>query len=206
MVDTRVQTLRVLRAQAGDRPALDGLLRSVQAPLYRYIRSLIGDPALAEDVLQDVFLLIYRKLRHLRDPALFRPWAYRIASRRALRVLERERKRSGYSLDDLGTEPLAAPPQFESSLIASLLPLLTAISPASRAVLSLHYLEDLSLQETADVLGIPIGTAKSRLGYGLEAMRRLLASPGFDGRTYGRPLAHSRPVNTETKPSGGRHE
>mgnify|MGYP000850460194 CR=1 FL=1 len=52
----------VLRAQAGDREALDELLKLVQAPLYRYILSLVGACALAEDILQEVFILIYRKL------------------------------------------------------------------------------------------------------------------------------------------------
>ena len=73
----------VLRAQTGDHEALDALLRSVQEPLYRYIVSLVSSRTLAEDILQEVFLLLYRKLRWLREPELFRPWAYRIATREA---------------------------------------------------------------------------------------------------------------------------
>lgn len=175
MAQARDQTFRVLRAQAGDREALDALLRSVQGPLYRYVRDLVGDPHLAEDVLQDVFVLICRKLRWLREPKLFKPWAYRIASRRALRAVRGERRRAGRPMDEAG-EPVAPPPRYDPDLVASLPPLLANLTPASRAVLSLHYLQEMSLQETADVLGIPLGTAKSRLGYGLEALRRLLAS------------------------------
>jgi DNA-directed RNA polymerase specialized sigma24 family protein len=52
----------VLRAQSGDAEALDALLGGVQEPLYRYIFRLVGDPHLARDVLQDVFVLIIRKL------------------------------------------------------------------------------------------------------------------------------------------------
>ncbi len=167
-------TFRVLRAQSGDRQALDDLLRSFQDALYRYVRGLVGDPAMAEDVLQDVFLIICRSLRHLREPRFFQPWAYRIASRRALRVAERERNRSGLSLEDSGVEPRTVTPRDDSSWVAALPSLLASVSPASRAVLSLHYLEDLSLQETADVLEIPVGTAKSRLGYGLASIRRLM--------------------------------
>ncbi len=173
----RDQTFRVLRAQAGDRQALDDLLRSVQRPLYRYIRSLVGDRQLAEDVLQDVFVLICRKLRWLREPSLFRSWAYRIASRRALRVLWGERRRSGQPMDEVSVDPVPPPPAYDPHLIASLPTLLASLSPGSRAVLSLHYLHEMSLQETADVLGIPLGTAKSRLGYGLETLRRLM-KPG----------------------------
>ncbi len=179
MTEAKEQTFRVLRAQAGDRQALDALLRSVQTPLLGYVRSLVSDPNLAEDVLQDVFVLICRKLRWLREPALFRPWAYRIASRRAFRVLQGERKRAernraGRSVDD-DVEPAVEPPRYDPELIASLPTLLAAVSSSSRAVLSLHYLQEMSLQETADILGIPLGTTKSRLAYGLKALRQLLA-------------------------------
>ena len=81
MADAGDETLRVLLAQAGDREALDELFKSVQTPLYGYILSLAGDRALAEDILQEVLIRIYRKLRWLREPELFRPWAYRIATR-----------------------------------------------------------------------------------------------------------------------------
>ncbi|MEM7586376.1 MAG: RNA polymerase sigma factor [Acidobacteriota bacterium] len=172
----RDQTFRVLRAQAGDRQALDELLLSVQKPLFGYIRGLVGNRQLAEDVLQDVLVLICRKLRWLREPALFRSWAYRIASRRALRVLEGERRRAGVATPAEEEERAAAPPAYDPALVASLPRFLAEISPRSRTVLSLHYLQEMSLQETADVLDIPLGTAKSRLGYGLEALRRLLNS------------------------------
>ena len=75
----------VLRAQSGDREAFDRLLRGVQGPLHRCVLSLAGQDAhLAEDVLQEVFLRLWRKLPWLREPALFRPWAYRVAARETL--------------------------------------------------------------------------------------------------------------------------
>jgi DNA-directed RNA polymerase specialized sigma24 family protein len=69
----------VLRAQVGDRQAIEALLRSVQPMLARYVRAVGGAPD-AEDVTQDVMVLIYRKLWTLTAPDLFRPWAYRIAT------------------------------------------------------------------------------------------------------------------------------
>src|SRR5262249_57471397 len=80
-----------LRAQTGDREAFDQLFRLAQEPLYRYIFSLVGARALAEDILQEVFILIYRKIRWLREPELFRPWAYRIATREAFKHLTPQR-------------------------------------------------------------------------------------------------------------------
>ena len=59
----------VLQAQSGSHEALNELFRSVQEPLFRYVVSLVRDQHLAEDILQEVFIRIYRKLRWLREPA-----------------------------------------------------------------------------------------------------------------------------------------
>ncbi|MGH9935324.1 MAG: RNA polymerase sigma factor [Blastocatellia bacterium] len=162
-----------LRAQAGDREAFDRLLRLVQAPLYRYIFSLVGARALAEDILQEVFILIYRKVRWLREPELFRPWAYRIATREAFKHLKRERRWSDKAEDESVLAELPAPPRDELApeLIAQLV---AKLSPASRAVIVLHYLHEMPLAEIAEVMGVAVGTVKSRLAYGLDLMRRQL--------------------------------
>src|SRR4030095_1214837 len=82
----------VLQAQSGSREALNELFKSIQEPLFRYIVSLVRDQHLAEDILQEVFIRIYRKLRWLRDPEVLRAGAYQIASREAFRYLNRERR------------------------------------------------------------------------------------------------------------------
>src|SRR6476659_9078513 len=82
----------VLQAQSGSNEALDELFKSVQGPLFRYVVSLVKDQHLAEDILQEVFIRIYRKLRWLREPHAFRAWSYQIASREAFRYLNRERR------------------------------------------------------------------------------------------------------------------
>jgi RNA polymerase sigma-70 factor (ECF subfamily) len=167
----------VLRAQSGDREALDELLKSVQGPLYRYINSLVGERAPAEDILQEVFFRIYRKLGWLREPELFRAWAYRIATREAFRHLRREKRHAERFGDEAALDARAAPPpreEFAPELAARLPQLIADLSPASRAVIALYYLHEMSLEETAEVLGIPLGTVKSRLSYGLESLRRRL--------------------------------
>jgi RNA polymerase sigma-70 factor (ECF subfamily) len=170
------ETRWVLRAQAGDREALDDLLRAVQGPLFGYVRGLVGERPLAEDVLQDVFLLIYRNLRFLREPELFRPWAYRIATRAAFKALRKERRWSEQVRDEAVLEalPARAPGGAQPDLVARLPELVGRVSPASRAVLLLHYLHEMPLDEVADVLGIAPGTARSRLAYGLEGLRKEL--------------------------------
>jgi len=164
-----------LRAQAGDREAFDRLFRLLQEPLYHYIFSLVGARAPAEDILQDVFILIYRKIRWLREPELFRPWVYRIATREAFKHLKRERRWSDKTEDESVLLNLPAPsrdelsPEMISRLVAQLV---ERLSPASRAVIVLHYLHEMPLAEIAEALGVAVGTVKSRLAYGLDLMRR----------------------------------
>jgi RNA polymerase sigma-70 factor (ECF subfamily) len=171
---TADQTVLVLLAQTGDRSALEQLLRDAYVPLRRYITRLAGTD-LADDILQETSLQIFRKLQFLREPAVFRPWTFRIASRIAFSHLKHARR--WQPLDD-------APPEILTTLNLSLgeppdeafLNLLDRVSPASRAVLLLRYQHDLSLEESAAILEIPIGTAKSRLHYGVTALRKHLTA------------------------------
>ncbi len=159
----------VLKAQAGDREALDALLTRMQGPLFRYLRAVLGDATLAEDVLQEVLFTIYRKLDWLRDPALFEPWAFRIASRAAFRKLKKTRRLHEEPLPpDLPAEVV---PDEHEPLLEALPAHIDALSPASRAVLTLHYTQSMTLSDIAEVLGISIGTVKSRLAYGLRCLR-----------------------------------
>lgn len=160
----------VLRAQSGDRKALETLLEGVQRPLHRYVLRLIGNRPSADDVLQETLMRIYRKLRWLDDPALFTPWAYRIASREAFRFLARQQQSQARYVDDARLEAMPDTPA-DSPDASDLERLVEQASPASRAVLILHYQHDLTIDEVAAVLGIPPGTVKSRLAYGLRRLR-----------------------------------
>jgi RNA polymerase sigma-70 factor (ECF subfamily) len=177
MTNREQEAHKVLLAQTGHRQALDELFKGMQEPLYRYICGLIGDAHLAEDILQEVFIIIYRKLRWLREPELFRPWAYRITTRETFKRLKRERKWSEQIRDEAVLEMIPESPvseNFPPELIAQLPQLLTRISPASHAVIALHYLQEMTIEETAEVLGIAVGTVKSRLAYGLASLRQQL--------------------------------
>ncbi len=167
------ETLWALRAQCGDREALEHLLRSVQPTLHRYVRRLVG-AADADDVVQDVLVSIARNVVWLVEPRLFRPWAYRIASRASFSHLRRVRRRGVEETDGTVLAALPgpdAPP--DNELLAELLDG-DVLSPASRAVLVLHFQEEMQLDEVAAVLEIPLGTVKSRLAYGLKTLRHYL--------------------------------
>jgi RNA polymerase sigma-70 factor (ECF subfamily) len=168
----------VLRAQCRDREALEALLRSVQPSLRRYLCGLVGSTD-ADDLQQDVLMTVVRRLGSLDDPGLFRPWLFRIASRQAFRHI-RERRRWQEQHDaDSELDRLPSP---EGPPIADVLRLLSTeiVSPASRAVLILHFQEELSLPDVAAILEIPLGTTKSRLAYGLKLIRNHMASGATD--------------------------
>lgn len=167
----------VLRAQCRDREALEALLRSAQPSLRRYLCSLAGSTD-ADDVLQDALVLIVRCLGDLEDPALFRPWAFRIASRLAFRHLKKRRVWQGRHADDSVLDAMPMPVGRPPADTLRRLLAAESISPASRAVLLLHFEEELTLPEVAAILEIPLGTAKSRLAYGLQALRRHLRESG----------------------------
>jgi RNA polymerase sigma-70 factor (ECF subfamily) len=157
----------VLRAQSGDREAFDALLREAGPPLLRYVTRVTGNATLAEDVVQDCLVAIVRKIAWLSDPSLFRPWAYRIASRLAFRALKKERI-FVESADEAAYEEGPEDPWMRDRLLASL----DRLSPASRAVVTLHYLDEMPLSEVAAVLDLNVGTVKSRLAYGLAQLRK----------------------------------
>lgn len=170
----RDEAAAVLLAQSGDREALDLLLRRIEKPLYAYVSRLTGNPETAKDVLQETFVRICRKLGWLHAPEFFRPWVFRIASREAFRFLKRERRRREVSVPELELEAHTAleEPVWPGTL--DLPAALDGVSPASRAVLLLHYVQEMKLEDVSDVLAIPLGTTKSRLAYGLRCLRRSL--------------------------------
>lgn len=147
----------------------------LERPLYRYLVGLVGDERFAEDLLQDVLLMLCRKLVWLRDPELIRPWAFRIASRIAFRALRRRRRLMEEPLD--AADAVAAP-EAPATIDPNLLSNIDRLSPASRAVVALHFLEDLTLTEVSEILEIPLGTVKSRLGYGINQLKARMGVSG----------------------------
>jgi RNA polymerase sigma-70 factor (ECF subfamily) len=170
---TRSEAWLVLRAQNGDHQALDSLLRAVQRSLFRHLRGVTRNDADAAELLQETLLQIYRKLRRLREPTLFRPWCYRIATRAAYKRLKQQKRLRTTGMPDSLAEVAAPPPRrtLVHELGRDLHELVAEVSAASRSVLLLHYEEELTLREIAEVLGISIGTVKSRLAYGIAALR-----------------------------------
>jgi RNA polymerase sigma-70 factor (ECF subfamily) len=152
---------------------MERLLMSIQPSLLRFLRALVGESG-ADDALQETLFQIYRKLEQLTAPELFRPWAFRIARRVGLRQMKRESRWLDEPADnvELNFVPTPEPPPSDESLQQWLDE--AEISPASRVVLLLHFQEGMSLPEVSAALELPLGTVKSRLGYGLTVLRKRL--------------------------------
>jgi RNA polymerase sigma-70 factor (ECF subfamily) len=146
----------------------------LQDPLYEHVRAIVRDSDAAKDVLQESLWVIARKLPSLRDPRWMRAWAYRIATREAVhRTHSEKRWNEALRGDDLNLLPVEEPDaQFDSELVAQIPSRLDSLSPASKVVMRMHYLDGLTHGEIAEALEIAAGTVKSRLAYGLASLRK----------------------------------
>ena len=169
------QTGLIERASRGDHEAFGVLVGGHLARLDTAARLILRDPELARDAVQEATLRAWKNLRGLRDPDRFDAWLHRLTVNACLDLA---RKRRGRIFEVELTPLHDAPVPDASSRVADALyveRMLAAVEPAQRAVVVLHYYLDLSLPETAAALGIPVGTAKSRLNRALAAMRITVA-------------------------------
>jgi len=166
------KAFQVLLAQSGNREAFDQVLQSIQKPIYQYLKRILSSDMDAEETLQDVFLQIFRKIDHLKDPLLFNSWVYRIATRSAItRFKQRSKWNTQEYFDENNYEDGK---DFEKILEIKLdLNLLIPnLSPAAKIVFVLHQIQGLKLIEISEILEVPIGTVKSRLAYANKTLQK----------------------------------
>lgn len=176
--------------QAGEESAYERLIERFQAPVYNLAYRLLNDQADASDVAQEVFLKIFRNVGSFRGDSSLRTWVYRIAvneSHNRRRWLFRHR-RGEMGIDetfedsDCREKPLMdageTPFDFTVNREAQVLleEALAGVNPVFRTALVLREIEDMSYEEIAEILEVSIGTVKSRIVRGREALRRNLAT------------------------------
>ena len=184
--------------RSGVESAYERLISQYQQPVYNLVYRLVNDPSDACDVVQEVFVKIFRNIKSFRGQSSLKTWVYRIALNEAhnhRRWFGRHKKQevdfdgdeshSGLSLHD--TIPDSASSPFELALSgeaqALLEEALQALSPTFREAVVLRDVEELSYEEIADVLAINIGTVKSRILRGREALRKEVAERMGEGST-----------------------
>jgi len=169
----RQQTL-VVKCQLGDRAALEELFLLHQLALAYYLRRMLGREDVAE-VQQEVWLTVIRRISRLKNVEAFVVWLYQIARNKAInRLTSRETIASLEEVAAAEQQAMEPEPHFQPEDAARIHAALAKLSPAHREVLVLRFMEDLSYEQIAEVIGVGGGTVRSRLHYAKLALRRLL--------------------------------
>ena len=169
----------VLKMQAGDLDALGELYELYRLHVYRTALGITRDPDAADDILQEAFLRLHT-YAHRINPALpLAPWLYRIAVNLSYTwVTRRNRWRAPLEdfIDSLigPTKDNPEPVAEQNDTVRQMQTAIATLPLNQRVVVVLYYLNELSLQEIADILECPTGTVKSRLHYGRENLRKVL--------------------------------
>jgi RNA polymerase sigma-70 factor (ECF subfamily) len=168
--------LLVLRCQEGDAAAFESLVADWRERLWLHARRLIGDEDAAYDILQEAWLSIARGIGRLTDPAAFPAWAYRIVSNKSHDWIRKECRRRDaqksyagmWAVENDGTS------EHEDERCENLRQALARLTEADLALLALKYEECFDTSRTAEALGIPEGTVRSRLFYLRDRIRKMM--------------------------------
>lgn len=171
-----MQSDLVEQASAGDHAAFSQLAGASIGGLYRIAHLILRDGDLANDAVQNALIAAWQDIRGLRDPNRFDAWLHRLTVRACYRVARTQRHRASREVEltpmhelpsgDDDQRLLAVRDQLERGF--------RRLSTEERSVLVLHYYLDLPLAEAAEIMGIPLGTMKSRLNRATRALRAAL--------------------------------
>ena len=172
------ERLLVVRAQAGDETAFAELVERYSPRLRYFLRKLLASADGAEDALQDVWLSVFRHLPRLADPQALVAWLYRIARDQAFGRLRKLRK-GEQPLDErtVADVPTADENDFSVEDAARIHAALDALPPEQREVLVLRFLEEMTYEQIASVVGCQLGTVRSRIHYAKQALKTALGKP-----------------------------
>jgi RNA polymerase sigma-70 factor, ECF subfamily len=174
-------------AQGGDREAFVDLIRVRSDRLYAIAHRILRDVDRAEDALQDALVIAWRDLRSLRDPDRLDAWLQRLLINVCIGQATRERRRTA----NLRVLPIDGPEAPDELLTIADRDLLERgfrrLTPDQRAILVLHHFLGYAPSEIAETLGVPAGTARSRLHHAHRAMRAALEADARREVKEGRP-------------------
>ncbi|MHC4424523.1 MAG: RNA polymerase sigma factor [Planctomycetota bacterium] len=168
-----IEQILLLRCQIGDRDALAELIDRYGRPLRYFISRLLENNEMAEDVFQDTWLTVIRRIHGLKEVDAFPTWLYRIARNKVYQQLRRKKMVS--ELD----ENISVPKDNENDVflledVAQVHRCLKELRPEHREVLMLRFLEQMSYQQISQVVNCNVGTVRSRIYYAKIALKKEL--------------------------------
>jgi len=180
--DSQSDEALVLLAQRGEKYAFGMLVARYQERLLRYGRRFLGNPDDVSDVVQDVFVRAYQNIQGFDASQRFSPWIYRIAHNAFVNALRKKTREPVYVFDLDTVIPHALVDDTEQverergETRRILESFLEQLSPKYREVLVLHYFDELSYADIAEVLQVPMGTVGVRLRRAREALQSIYQS------------------------------
>lgn len=164
------------RIAQGDREALAALYRGLERSVYRFILSKMNDPHEAADILQDVFIEIWRSAERFEGRSAVRTWVFGIAYRKAIDAI---RRKGRVDLTDTPPETTDDGPDMATCIAASqeaehLRACLDTLSEGHRSVVALTFYDDMSAPEITKITGVAEGTVRSRLHHAKRLLMRCL--------------------------------
>ena len=174
-------TTLIAATATGDKLALRTLYARHHVRVYRFLLRLVHNEAVAEDLLADVFLDVWRKADRFAGRSQVSTWLLAIARHKALSALRRP---MAEVLDDEAAERIEDPADNAEAALgkretrAALRDSLNELSPAHREMVDLVYYHGRTIEEAAAIVGVPVGTAKTRMFYARKQLRSAMAARG----------------------------
>jgi len=171
------------RIAKGDRAAMQALFARHQVRVYRFVLRLVGNAALAEDLISEVFLDVWRHAGRFEGRSSVSTWLLAIARFKALSAMRKKPdeeldEEAAGALEDTSDTPEAALEKKDKG--AALRKCLEKLSPDHREVIDLVYYHEKSVEEAAEIIGIPEATVKTRMFYARKKLSELLKTSGID--------------------------
>lgn len=173
----------IRRLSAGDEEALGTLMDRYGGALLHFAHRLVGDMQLAEEIFQDTMLKAWQQASSFRLDGHLKAWLFRVARNNAIDYMRKKRVPIEEFTVCLETAATTFRPDREAErvwLSAELVEAMNELPPAYREVVDLRFFHQLCYQEIAQVLGIPLGTVKSRLNYAIQRLTKILGDRGID--------------------------
>jgi RNA polymerase sigma-70 factor, ECF subfamily len=168
-----------VRVRQGDATAAEKLVEAFQKPLLFYVRRLLQSEDDAWDCVQETWISALRGIRSLRKPEAVASFIYQVARNHALVHLRRRKGEPALHDGEMPATDSIEEIAFTAQDATAVREALDKLPHVQREVLTLFFLDDLSVKEIAEILQVPSGTVKSRLFYSKLALREILTKMGY---------------------------